>query len=178
MTDDVGREAARYRLQAAYVGRGHYLAAEAYEWWNRALGVPVVVGSTALASSIFARWDASPNTWWSTISGVLAAAVAVLAALQTFLKFSERSATHKAAGANYGEIRRRFDLFMLQHQDGAEAPRTRRLEELGLLTDRLAQLASTSPHLPARYYGRAREEQAAETAAYQALAAEVPVATP
>ena len=171
MTDEVGREAARYRLQATYVGRGHYLAAEAYEWGDRALGVPVVVGSTALASSIFARWDAKPNTWWDTVSGVLAAVVAVLAALQTFLKFAERAAAHKAAGANYGEARRRLDLFLLQPVDGTDVPRNRRLEELSLLTDRLGQLASTSPHLPAKYYNRAQTEQAAAAAEYEALVA-------
>jgi hypothetical protein len=159
MSDEIVDRANSYKLQSAYVGRGHYLAAEAYAWQHRLLGIPVVVGSAALASSIFARSDSDHSRVWNTATGVVAAAIAVLAALQTFLRLSERSEEHKTSAVKYGEVRRTLEIFELQYTVAAAPADMKAVTELELVADRLGHLAATSPHLPAKYYRKARDEQ-------------------
>lgn len=164
MEDVVKPRADDYRLQCLYVGRGHYLAAESCARKHRALGVPVVIGSTALASSIFTRMNESRNAVWSVAIGVAAAVIAALAALQTFLRFAEQAEAHKTAGVNYGMVRRQLELLALHYDVEDPSARASTVKELELVAGRLSDLAASSPHLSAKFYKRARREQSgAET---------------
>jgi len=178
VNDQVLLKVDAFRRQCVYVSRGHYLAAESYAWQHRLLGIPVVAGSTALASSIFAG-GAGQSAAWTMGVGIGAALVAVLAALQTFLRLAERSEAHRTSAVKYGEVRRQLEIFQVRLADQRDVAAPPPIGELELFAERLGHLAATGPHLPARYYRRARSEQEAEVRAEVATAIAGPTsATP
>ena len=62
----------------------------------------------------------NPSMAWKIATGILAAAGATFASLQTFLKFSERSDRHKQYGARFIEIRDRADTLLIQLANTAD----------------------------------------------------------
>ncbi len=71
------------------------------------LGVPVVVFSTVVGTSLFATLnEASVDSSVRLAIGVISVAAAVLAALQTFLRFAERAERHVTAADWYAAVRR------------------------------------------------------------------------
>lgn len=89
----IAAELLRIEEDCDYSGKAHFNAAgrwDAYHYW---LGVPAVVLSTAASAAVFKHYE--------LVAGSLSAVVAILAALQTFLKPSDRAAAHKSAGDQY-----------------------------------------------------------------------------
>jgi hypothetical protein len=149
--------ARRYWRDAALIGQAHYKAAERALRRHRSLGIPAVLLSAAVGTSIFATAQESPDPLWRIIVGVVALLAAALAALQTFLRYEETAEVHRAAGAGYGALRRDFDLFLARYSgrspvpDGAEA-------ELAQLSRRFSELAKDTPPIPGRSYKKALKE--------------------
>jgi hypothetical protein len=73
---------------------------------GRRLGMLAVAFTAIVATSVFATLTQDPSTGWRIATGVLAAAAAVLSALQTFLHQAERSERFLEAARNYGRLRR------------------------------------------------------------------------
>ena len=77
---------------------------------------------------------------------------AVLAALQTFLKFAERASEHKASAASYRALARSIDIFLLKHNGIPMESRDYHAFESGLtqlekIAYSLSDLAGSSPHV-------------------------------
>ena len=88
-----------YAAQAA-----HYASADLFRLLNYLVGVPAVVFASVVGTAIFAGLEKdSPRALVVASVSILAA---VLSALQTFLRFSERAAQHGIAGDWYSAIRR------------------------------------------------------------------------
>jgi hypothetical protein len=87
----------------------HYEAAQPLARANYKLGLPVVALSTIVATSVFATLESATTPNYRIIVGLISAAVAVLSALQTFLRFEERAEKHRAAGGQYGALRRELE---------------------------------------------------------------------
>ncbi len=69
--------------------------------------VPVVVFSTGVGTSLFATLnEASVDSTIRLMIGIVSVAAAVLAALQTFLRFAERAERHVTAADWYSAVRR------------------------------------------------------------------------
>lgn len=83
---------------------GHYDAAVLAGGRNYALGVPVVVLTAAVGTSVFATLGEIPNTSVQILVGLASLAATVLAALQTFLKYAERAEKHRQSGAFFGSL--------------------------------------------------------------------------
>lgn len=77
----------------------HDMAARLYAKGQYALGIPSLVVSTIVGTSVFSALSSKevPPLW----VGLLSIAAAVLAALQTFMDFGGRSDKHRAAGVKY-----------------------------------------------------------------------------
>ena len=73
-----------YRKRVHRKVRAHYLAGKHHAGLNAWLGVPVVVTSTIVGTTIFATLSKEPAVEWRIVTGLLAVSAAVLAALQTF----------------------------------------------------------------------------------------------
>jgi hypothetical protein len=95
-----------YASQSAY-----YMEAERLRRWHYLFGIPVIIASTVVGSTMFAGTggEATVPTW---VVGSLGALAAVLASLQTFLRFAESAAAHAMAADWYSAIRR--DIEQLQ----------------------------------------------------------------
>jgi hypothetical protein len=73
--------------------------AESIDW-----GIPAVVLSTVVSTSVFASLLKQPDPWLQITLGFASVAAALLASLQTFLSYSERAEKHRIAGAKYGAL--------------------------------------------------------------------------
>jgi hypothetical protein len=82
----------------------HYASADWFRRSNYLIGVPAIVFSSIVGTAIFAGLEKdSPRALWVASASILAA---VLAGLQTFLRFSERAVQHATAAVWYSAIRR------------------------------------------------------------------------
>src|SRR6266567_5512038 len=92
----------RRRVYAAQ--SAHYASADRFRLLNYLVGIPAVVFSSVVGTAIFAGLEKnSPKAPLVAFASILAA---VLAGLQTFLRFSERAAEHATAADWYSAIRR------------------------------------------------------------------------
>lgn len=88
-----------YAAQAA-----HYAAGGRFRLLNYVVGVPAIVFSSIVGTAIFAGLEHdSPRTLLVASISIVAA---VLAGLQTFLRFPERASQHATAGNWYSAVRR------------------------------------------------------------------------
>jgi MFS family permease len=153
---DVRSLAERYRLAVQESNRGHYVAAERVERRGSALGIASAGLGIVVATSIFATLQASPSSGWRIAAGILAAAAAVLAAMETFLGYGKRAAEHRSAGAAYGRLRREFDVFLLEFATAKD--RRILLSNLEELRRRMDELGETSSLIPPRSYKAAMRQ--------------------
>jgi hypothetical protein len=82
----------------------HYASADRFRLLHYLIGVPAIIFSSIVATAIFAGLEKdSPTALWVASISILSA---VLAGLETFLRFSERAAQYATAGDWYSAIRR------------------------------------------------------------------------
>jgi hypothetical protein len=151
----------RYRLRARRMARAQYLASKATHRMHNRLGIPVVVLSAVVGTSIFATLKSNPALGWVITIGLISLLTTTLAALQTFFGFGARAQQHKMAGARYSSIRRSLDLLKLHLRVGGLSPE----DALAQLTEISGQLDETdqeSPDVPDHLYDRARQEEMAD----------------
>ena len=89
--------------------RAHYEAAKYYERLHLWIGVPTVVMSAALGTTVFTSLQHADDAWIKTLMAVLSVSMIALTSLQTFFKHSERAERHKTAAVQYGEVRRELE---------------------------------------------------------------------
>jgi hypothetical protein len=87
----------------------HFLATEPLVRANFRLGLPVVLFSTLVATSVFASLETAVSLGVRIAVGLVSISAAILSALQTFLRFEERAEKHRAAGGQYGALRRELE---------------------------------------------------------------------
>lgn len=148
-----------YRLRAHRKARSHYLAASHDQQMNTLLGVPVVITTAVVGTTIFATVSQQPNPTLQIAAGLLSLLAASLAALQTFFKYAERSEKHRTAGASYATIFRRLDMFKLRLAQTERQEASHILAELEAILAQIDQLEKDSPSVPDRFYDRAVQEQ-------------------
>src|ERR671937_406780 len=89
-------------LVHAHKGRDrHDLAARVYERGRYALGIPTLIATTIVGTSVFSTLSSpgsAPTRLWVGLFSLLAA---VLAALQTFLDLPTRSERHRSIAVKY-----------------------------------------------------------------------------
>jgi hypothetical protein len=84
----------------------HNMAASHYCRINRLLGIPVVVLSAIVVTSIFASLQSEVHIVMKVVVGMLSVCAAVLSGLQTFLRHAELAEKHRIAAGKFGELRR------------------------------------------------------------------------
>jgi hypothetical protein len=115
--------------RAVAAQHAHYYLAAGLKKRNLALGIPVVIFTTVVGTSLFASMATSsdPSTgssglpgWARFAIGSISIMAAVLAAIQTFLRFAERAERHAQAADWYSSIRREIEelLALPEHKRG------------------------------------------------------------
>jgi hypothetical protein len=123
----------------------HYFLMTRLRRRNLWLGIPVVVLSTIVGTALFAT-VATPGDYKAPLGFRLAAAfisvlTAVLAGVQTFLKFSERSERHGLAADWLAAVRRDIDLLQATPEKERGNPR----ETLSSLRKEINKIAQNAP---------------------------------
>ncbi len=156
-------KAAEYENLYRIVGRAHYLAADHNTSFNRYLGIPVIVITAVVGTTIFGTLSANPTPGWKIATGVFSLAGTILSALQTSLGFSQTAEKHKAAGEAYNAVRRRFSLFLLKYGQTrdiqTDASYENAFAELESIVLSLNDLPKEFPALPDRFYDKAKREK-------------------
>jgi hypothetical protein len=98
-------ELARIEEDCIHSGKSHFNAHERWSRYHYWLGIPAVVFSSMAGLAFFKDYP--------EIGGALSATVAVLTALSTFLKPSERAAAHKSSGDQYLSLRNDARVFRM-----------------------------------------------------------------
>ena len=95
-----------YASQSAY-----YSEAERLRRYHYLLGIPVVVLSTAVGTSLVSSPSGVPMLP-NLVAGLLSGLAAILASLQTFFRFGESAAQHGSAADWYAAIRRDIEALL------------------------------------------------------------------
>ena len=93
----------------------HYEMANVLSRRSQWLGVPVILITAIVGTSVFASIAAEPIAVEAkVVVGLLSVFAAVLSSLQTFFKFSERAEKHRAFAARYGAVRREIEALFAE----------------------------------------------------------------
>jgi hypothetical protein len=134
----------------------HYLSADAFSRKSYWLGIPVIVLSTIVGTSVFATLAKGPGPKLQIAVGLASVLAAVLASLQTFLGYSARAEKHRVAGAKYGAVGRELEVLRSSDRSVSE-------DAIAELRKRLDALALESPNNPISTYRRAGRPEAQRT---------------
>ena len=116
-TDEETQLASDWGKRAVAAQHAHYYLAARLKKQNLALGIPVVIFTTVVGTSLFASMASTASEsaaksfpgWARMLIGTISILAAVLAAIQTFLRFAERSERHAQAADWYASIRREIE---------------------------------------------------------------------
>jgi hypothetical protein len=106
-----------WQRRAALSQEAHYARSTRLGTYNTWLGVPVVALTTFVATSVFATLTEDVGTELRILVGAISALAAVLASLQTFLRFQERAEKHRASAELWASIRREIDEMLALHPE-------------------------------------------------------------
>ena len=120
----------------------HYTAGRKLTGANLCLGVPVMVLSAIVAAATLSTLERPMTLSLRVTFGCITMAVALMASLQTFLRFAERSERHRVIAARYGSIKRRAEQLLVGGGIVSDAD----LSELREQTDRITEEAPQLQH--------------------------------
>jgi hypothetical protein len=161
------RELLRGWLLHAHKGRDrHDSAARRYEGRRSGLGVPTIVLSTVVGTSVFASLGHSPATWAKVSVGLLSVTAALLSALQTFFDYPGRAERHRMAAAKYKTVIRELEEFLAMPDPSA----TRDHAWLDALRQRFDALEEETPVVASGIYDEVERRYARVTFVGEALA--------
>jgi hypothetical protein len=140
------------------MGRAQHLAANRAHLMHNLLGIPVVVLSAVVGTTIFSSLGSQPDKRLVVAAGFVSMLAAVLAALQTFLEFAEQSKRHLAAAISFNKLKRDLDMTAVYLRSTNPEPEVG-LAHLRPFIDRYSTSAEESPAVNDSLYDRARREQ-------------------
>jgi SMODS and SLOG-associating 2TM effector domain family 4/Petal formation-expressed len=98
-----------WEQRAAAAAEVHFQMAESLSRWNIYLGVPVVALSAIVGTALFASLTHDVNVGIRIAAGTVSVIAAVLASIQTFLRFGARAEQHRVAAERWSAIRREIE---------------------------------------------------------------------
>lgn len=135
---------ARWRRNCLRSQIANYEAANRFSRRHLWFGIPSVLLSAIVATSVFATLETQLSLWPRIVVGLTSMLTAVFAALQTFLRFNERASTHRALGAEYGAIKREIDQILAVGNEGDCVSD----EQLNTVRTRMDSVAKQAPEIP------------------------------
>lgn len=146
-----------WQHRAALSQEAHYARATRLGTFNIWLGVPVVALTTFVATSVFATLTEDVRIELRILVGTISALAAVLASLQTFLRFQERAEKHRASAELWASIRREIDEMLALHPDYL-AERSDPKEYLDDLRRRMDEVSAQSLEIGEGYLAYAQDK--------------------
>jgi len=153
--EDLLKKAKDYRWYAQKASNSHYDMAERAEIRHKRLGIPVTVLTAIVGTAIFATLSSPTRSLWMQIAtGLLSLTATVLAALHTFLNYSEEPAQHKSAAVKFEAVQHRSDIFILKIAAG-DLQRDAALKEFEEIGQTLHDISAQAPTVPDSVYDSA-----------------------
>ena len=123
---------------------GHYQAAKYYRRLHLILGIPVIILTTFIGTSLTFMTVSTQKSYLGALISSLSIVAAILAGLQTFLRFAEHAQRHHVAAVKYGELRREIqELLSFRLEDVDEIKES--MEKIRRKWDLLEPEAHTLP---------------------------------
>jgi hypothetical protein len=129
----------------------HYNAVKPLVQANYSLGVPAVILSTLVGTSLFSTLETQAGSEFRLVIGFVSVTAALLGSMQTFLRLAERAEKHRGVAARYGSLRR--DIEFLQ-AGGAPYDAAR----LDAVREKLNSISTEAPEISARVWKRTERE--------------------
>jgi hypothetical protein len=145
-TEPVLRLLRDWLLRATASQEAHYAIAGRLGRYNILFGIPVVAFATFVGTSVFATLQEDVDTTLRILVGIVSVLAAVLASLQTFLRFQERAEKHRTSAELWASIRREIDQMLALHPDYL-AERSDPKSYLDDLRRRLDEVSAQSPEI-------------------------------
>lgn len=99
-----------WRFRMHRVQLAHYECARHFERLHLWLGLPAIILSTLVGTTVFASLSKVTDVALQITVGLLSVIAAVLTGLQTFLRYSELAEKHRLAGARFANLKHRIEL--------------------------------------------------------------------
>jgi hypothetical protein len=140
-----------WHRRVAAAEAGHRVMADRMRRRYLMLGVPVVILTTIVGTSVFASiQDAKVATWIRVVVGSVSLLAAVISSLQTFLRYGMRAEGHRVAAIRYETLRRDMAAVLAIPR----ASRTEPLRQLDGVRNRMDRYAKESPTIGEREWNR------------------------
>lgn len=143
----------RWRANCRRSQIANYDSASRFTIQNYLLGVPTIILSAIVSTSIFATLGKNVDPFAQTIVGMVTVLTAVLVALQTFLKRSELASRHRSIAALYGSVKRQLDQEIAKLLTGEDL----RQQMIDTIRERMDALSQEGPVVPDKIWAKARE---------------------
>lgn len=134
--------------RVAVTQAAHYYSAERFGSRKYFLGVPTVILTTLVGTSVFAAIQKQPEYWVQILVGLASVMAALLSGLQTFLGDAERAEKHRISAAKYGALGRQLECFIARGKEIEE-------DTVSIFRECLDNLALESPNIPLKTYRKA-----------------------
>ncbi|MCY4487798.1 MAG: SLATT domain-containing protein [Deltaproteobacteria bacterium] len=142
----------RWRTNCRRSQIANYTSANRFANRNYFLGVPTVVLSAMVATTVFAALGQSVELHIQILVGFVSVVAAVLAALQTFLRFDELASKHRSIAAEYGSVKRQLDQEIAKLGMGGEVWQ----QTVDSIRERMDTLSRDGPVVPQDIWTTAR----------------------
>ncbi len=133
----------------------HYALATRLARSNIRFGIPVVALTTFVGTSVFVTLQHHVNLALRVTVGMVSVLAAVLASLQTFLRFGERAEKHRTAAEAWAALRRDMEVMIALHPTYPES-RGDPKQYLDDLRRRFSEIAQQSPEMGEQGWWRPR----------------------
>jgi hypothetical protein len=137
--------------RAAAAAEVHFETAERLSRLNVFLGIPVVVLSAVVGTGTFATLSDNVDMSVRIVAGSISVIAAVLASVQTFLRFGARAEQHRVAAERWSAIRREIEKVLALSPEQVGDPK----QMLDDVKARMDEAADKSPAMPERRWKRA-----------------------
>lgn len=108
--ENTARMLQTWGLKAQNLQHAHIIAARRHQRLHYSLGIPVVVLSSVVGTTVFATLEQqSLGVASRVLVGAISVIAAVLASMQTFLRLGERAELHHSTASRYSTVRRQID---------------------------------------------------------------------
>jgi len=118
-------------VRTAAAQYGHQLKADRSRVYSLLFGIPLVVLSTFVGTSVFASVNHSPSNGLKWLVGGVSVAAAALGSVQTFLGYAQLSERHRVAAIRYANLRREVQQAIAAQDFGPATDIRREMDKIG-----------------------------------------------
>ena len=107
----------KWRSNLRDAQQAHYITSTLYKKLNYWVGIPVISFTVFVGSSLFSELQKHDESKMRIAIGIIGVLAAIMASIQTFLRFPEKAEMHRATAVKFGLLKKEIDKFRAIHPD-------------------------------------------------------------